>query len=196
MNLKPSTGYRFNGKGYAFLDLRSYNIRHRSDVELKFKTFATEGLLFLVSSGRTFSSLELRNGKILYQYSLGAGTKTWATSRTYNDGLWHTVKASRDGANGLFKVDDEDVRDHSEPISGSSLAPGVETIAFGGYPRRHEFPQVSNTDFDGCIDEVYIMGQPVDLSRNIEAYGVTPGCPAKVCFISDSRSEKLITNNE
>ena len=67
INLEPSTGYRFNGNGYVILDARSYPLRSRSIIQLNFKTFATEGLLFLAGKGRTFIALELRQGRILYQ---------------------------------------------------------------------------------------------------------------------------------
>lgn len=67
VNLQPSTGYRFNGNGYTIIDGRSYSLRSRSDIQLTFKTYASEGLLFVVGKDKTFTSLEVRNGKILYQ---------------------------------------------------------------------------------------------------------------------------------
>lgn len=62
-----SAGCRFDGHGYVISDARSTNLRHRFTVELKFKTSEPQGLLFLVGGNKTFSSLELRNGKVLYQ---------------------------------------------------------------------------------------------------------------------------------
>ncbi|KAJ8973565.1 hypothetical protein NQ317_009589 [Molorchus minor] len=47
VNLAPSTGYRFNGNGYVILDGSSYTLRARSSIQLMFKTFANNGLLFL-----------------------------------------------------------------------------------------------------------------------------------------------------
>lgn len=67
INLKRSTGYRFNGQGFTILNARSYNFRQKLDLQLKFKTFETEGLLFLLGKEKTFIALELRNGKILYK---------------------------------------------------------------------------------------------------------------------------------
>lgn len=110
---------------------------------------------------------------------MGSGTKTWHTPRTYNDGQWHTIDASRDGAKGRFVVDGEDIPDRSKPVAVAVVEP-FETFFFGGYPQQHLFKGVTNIDFDGCIDNVIIKGNPVDLSHNIKAYGVTPGCPAKV----------------
>ena len=57
----------------------------------------------------------------------------------------------------------------------------TEFMYFGGYPGQHTFAEVTNIDFDGCIDNVQISGTPVDLSLNHESFGVVAGCPAKVC---------------
>lgn len=65
--MKRSTGYRFNGQGFTILNARSYNFRQKLDMQLKFKTFEAEGLLFLLGKEKTFIALELRNGKILYK---------------------------------------------------------------------------------------------------------------------------------
>lgn len=67
MNLQPSTGYRFDGSGYAIVSSRPYRMRERSDVQLKFKTTARDGLLFLAGKGHTFLSVELRDGNVVYQ---------------------------------------------------------------------------------------------------------------------------------
>ncbi|KYB28643.1 Laminin subunit alpha-like Protein [Tribolium castaneum] len=178
VNLQPSTGFRFNGNGYAILNARSYGFRTRSDIQLSFKTFATEGLLFLAGQDKTFIALELRNGKVLYQYNLGHQTKVWHTTKTYNDGRWHVVEASREGPKGRFVVDNEDIPDTTPAIDGTFIEP-IETVSFGGYPTKHRYIDVSQTRFDGCIDNVVIMGSPVDLRNNIKVYDVTPGCPVK-----------------
>lgn len=55
-----------------------------------------------------------------------------------------------------------------------------EYMYFGGYPGEHQFKSVSNVDFDGCIDGVLVDSTSVDLSKHITAFGISPGCPAKV----------------
>lgn len=62
-DLQPSTGYRFNGKGYAILDARSHPLQVQTEVKLKFKTSSSEGLMFLVGKGNTFMSIEMKDGK-------------------------------------------------------------------------------------------------------------------------------------
>ena len=52
-----------------------------------------------------FMSIELKEGKVLFQYDLGSGVGSFETTETYNDGRWHTVFANRRYQNGLVKVD-------------------------------------------------------------------------------------------
>lgn len=62
------------------------------------------------------------------------------------------------------------------------LIPSNEMF-FGGYPDRHSYEGVTNYGFDGCIDNVQIESATVDLSKNLKATGVFPGCPPKVRFL-------------
>lgn len=116
----------------------------------------------------------------MYQYNLGHGTKTFHTSDVLNDGKWHKISALRDGSKGKFIVDDVEVtRQSTAPIEGNSLE-AIDKIYFGGYPpARHSYREVTNTGFDGCIDEVSLNGNPVDLNRNVKSFGTLPGCPIK-----------------
>lgn len=114
---------------------------------------------------------------------MGGKTKTWYTNKTYNDGKWHDIETSRVGADSRFLVDDVKIPDRTPAITGNQIE-ASDTLFFGGYPQRHHIHDVTDTDFDGCIDNVVIMRNPVDLSQNIKAYGVIPGCPAKVCIVA------------
>ena len=79
-------------------------------------------------------------------------------------------------------MDGQDVAQRSSTIGDSDLAV-TNYMYFGGYPGEHRFEDVTNVDFDGCIDEVQISGTPVDLSQNVEAFGVISACPVKVANI-------------
>lgn len=103
------------------------------------------------------------------------------TYRTYNDGAWHKVTATRDGAKGTFEVDGEKIQDKTRAISGTSLG-SMATISFGGFPNEHKLKDVTSVRFDGCISNVTVMDEIIDLRNNIKAYDVTPGCPDKVRF--------------
>uniref|UniRef100_A0A170WAG0 Laminin subunit alpha n=1 Tax=Triatoma infestans TaxID=30076 RepID=A0A170WAG0_TRIIF len=52
-----------------------------------------------------FMSIEIREGKIFYQFNLGEGLATMFSSETYNDGKWHQVETSRLEKVGVLKVD-------------------------------------------------------------------------------------------
>lgn len=67
MNLTPNTGYRFNGAGHVALDARSYLQKERSSVQFKFKTRARNGLLYLIGNDQQSLSVEVRDGRVLYQ---------------------------------------------------------------------------------------------------------------------------------
>lgn len=178
VNLSPSTGCRFSGTAFVVIDARRYTHKIRNNIQLNFKTFANEGLLFLYGNATTYIALEMRAGKILFKYNLGHGTKTFQTANTYNDGEWHLLKATRDGADGRLVVDSEEIRTHSGDIQGNAVGYS-DYFYFGGYVKRHDYPDVTNKGFDGCIDNVD-AGNPINLNSNYKAYGITPGCPVKV----------------
>ncbi|PSN46059.1 hypothetical protein C0J52_07673 [Blattella germanica] len=69
VNLQTPTGYRFDGHGYSIVNSRPYRMRDRSSVQMKFKTAAPNGLLFLAGKGRTFLSIEIQDGYVVYQVS-------------------------------------------------------------------------------------------------------------------------------
>ena len=183
-SLQQSTGYRFIGEGYATLDRRSHRFHDRVDVQLKFKSSSNEGLIFLAGKGREFMSIELVNGgKVVYRFNLGDRTVTLASPQSYNDDNWHTIEAARRNYTGILKVDGLDIDQQSSAESGDSELAVTDYMYFGGYPGSHSFKEVTNVDFDGCIDEVQISGTPVDLSQNTEAFGVMAGCPTKTANI-------------
>ena len=103
--LQQSTGFRFDGEGYAILDRRPYRFHDRIDVQLQFKTNADNGLLFLAGKEQEFMSMELSKGQISYKFNLGDGaTVVMSSPQTYNDGQWHTIEAVRNRRDGILKV--------------------------------------------------------------------------------------------
>lgn len=106
-NLQQSTGYRFDGEGYATLDRKSYRFRDRVDVQLKFKSLADNGLLFLAGKGKEFMSIELDKGKVVFRFNLGDDTVTLKSPEKYNDDNWHTIEAVRRLRDGILKVTSE-----------------------------------------------------------------------------------------
>lgn len=183
INFAPSRGYRFDRHGYAILSKRSSQIlpdTRRFIIKLSFKTFVEDGLIYLMGKGRQFLSLELRNGQLLYQYDLGEGTIALRSSDRYNDGNWHTLEAVRQDTMGALKIDDHPVASHPEKGTTKPLT-SSDHIYFGGYPpnAKRPYESVTNNGFEGCIDNVLIFDTSVDLTRNVQAFGVMPGCPVR-----------------
>ena len=68
MKLVPATGLRFNGDGYAAFETTKFTFENRFSLQLRFKTFSENGLLFLVGKGTSnFLSLELNAGSVVFQ---------------------------------------------------------------------------------------------------------------------------------
>lgn len=184
INFEPSTGYRFDRHGYAILSKRSSQILpdiKKFSIKLFFKTFAEDGLIYLMGKGKQFLSLEMKNGHLLYQYDLGAGEIALTSMDKYNDGNWHSLEALRLDRMGVLKVDGHKVgADEADGYTNSLMS--SDLIYFGGYPpnAKHPYQPVTNSGFEGCIDNVVILDTSIDLTRNVQAFGVMPGCPARV----------------
>ena len=99
-------GYKFGGNGYVILTKNRFNPLRASLVRFKFRTFASEGLMFLMGTPRRdFLSLEIKDGKVIFKYELGSGRATIASTQRYNDGNWHLVTANRMNQAGILKID-------------------------------------------------------------------------------------------
>src|SRR6218665_4216446 len=96
----------FGGNGYVILAKDRFNPSKASLVKFSFRTFASEGLMFLMGTPRRdFLSLELNDGKVIFKYELGSGRATIASTQRYNDGNWHLVTANRMNQAGILKID-------------------------------------------------------------------------------------------
>ncbi|PBC25348.1 Laminin subunit alpha [Apis cerana cerana] len=183
INFQPSTGYRFDKHGYAILRKKDFQISpdtKKFSIRLNFKTFTEDGLIYLMGKGKQFLSLEMRDGHVLYQYDLGEGETSLQSMNKYNDGNWHNLQALRYEKSGVLKVDGANVVKSKAKGNGRNLI-SSDNIYFGGYPpnAKHPYKPVTNEGFEGCIDEVFIFDTIIDLTRNIQAFGVIPGCPIR-----------------
>jgi hypothetical protein len=68
-----TNGLRFNGMGYAVLSRNKLQIKPpKTEIIFDFKTFSEYGLLMYMSDyARDFLSLELKEGRVVFQYDLG-----------------------------------------------------------------------------------------------------------------------------
>lgn len=104
-----TNGFRFNGKGYVKLSASKVNFKpaKRSNIILRFKTYADNGLIFYMGKNRDFMSLEMKEGRVLFQFDLGGMPAKLITPKTFNDGQWHKIQAQREEQIGVLTVDGE-----------------------------------------------------------------------------------------
>lgn len=184
IDFESSTGYRFDGNGYAIISKKMSQLRVKNSefiIRMNFKTLEKNGLMYLMGKNGHFLSLEMRNGQVLYQYYLGGDRVQIHSTETYNDGEWHTLEAIRQHQKGNLKIDNRVVSKHDGSDEFKSLM-SIDQLYFGGYPPNltHYYPLVTQKGFEGCIDNVVIHETSVDLVKNLQAFGVVPGCPVKV----------------
>lgn len=103
-----SNGFRFDGNGYVVLSTAQTGWKPavKSQVSMRFKTYASTGLLFFAGDGkRDFLSVELKDGEVLYQFDLGGGRVKIKFEGKVNDGEWHEVQVNRLNKTGIVYVD-------------------------------------------------------------------------------------------
>lgn len=180
------TGYRFGGHGHVALDARPYPFKQRSNINFRFKASrdTTDGLMFYAGRDNHFISVELKNGGVVFQYKLGEHLVSIGSSEQFNDDQWHSVETVRNGREGSLKIDNNEVYQEESPIGSEENLKISDEMYFGGYPDGVSHPEITNKNFDGCIDDVFISGNPVSLSQNLKAYGVRPGCATKFSTVT------------
>jgi len=104
-----TNGMRFNGMGYVVLARNQLGLRpKKTDIQLQFQTFSESGLLLYMSDyKRDFLSIELKDGRVVFQYDLGGGSVAMESQDKLNDGEWHSIVISRSQQQGLLRVDNE-----------------------------------------------------------------------------------------
>ena len=119
---------RFSSSGYF-----SEAIRHSYLFSFDFKTTENDGvMLYYAELGTTdFTSVYFQNGTITHANNDGDILEVLSTSNTYNDGLWHTIKAGKQETTVLLIVDDEYLE---TPTSAKNRVTTVQpTVFIGGF---------------------------------------------------------------
>lgn len=179
------TGYRFSGHGHVVVAAQQ-SFKQHSNIKFRFKAGrdTTDGLMFYAGRDDHFISIELRNGGVYFQYKLGQHLVSIGTSEQFNDDEWHWVEAERNGRAGVLKVDNNKIYQEESPVGSEQNLLISDEMYFGGHPDGVSHPEITDKNFDGCIDNVHIFGNVVSLSRNIKAYGVRPGCATKFSTVT------------
>ncbi|XP_071119471.1 laminin subunit alpha-like [Haliotis cracherodii] len=193
MKSVSSNGLRFNGKGYVILSKAALGLRPDKtiDVILKFKTYAENGLLvYMADAKKDFLSLELRDGKLFFQFDLGSNRAVLMADNKFNDGQWHQLQASRVNNKGLLKVDGKTVDQGDAPGTLKQLSIS-DDIFIGGYNKiLVPTNDVSSIGFDGCIKDIQFGTQTWDLNDNKRAIGVARGCPEQIARVASFTADR------
>lgn len=68
--LPPHTGppeYRFNGRAHVTMAGRGYLTPQKNQILLFFRTYAPDGLIYLVGEGAYFFSVQMQDGRVFLQ---------------------------------------------------------------------------------------------------------------------------------
>ncbi|XP_071835637.1 laminin subunit alpha-like isoform X2 [Apostichopus japonicus] len=149
---------------------------------LSFKTLSPEGLVMFGRKGSDFISVELSGGKVLLRVSIDGETKVLRTSRKYNNGQWTLVDIAKFGEL-TFEVnqmgrDRESLAVEFETME--SMNP-IKYLYYGGLVgiKDSQYVDVTRRGFLGCLKEVLIIRDLIDLNAGVRSKGIYPNCIAQ-----------------
>lgn len=192
----------------SYITLTSLKRRHRFHIMLQFATVQNEALIFYngrFNDKHDFIALEIVDTYLKFSYSLGSSvTNVTLTSIPVSDGNWHKVAVNYDNRNVSLILDDCDpVID--EALSRNQISTGrkcsnttygeqsskldyrmldlTSPMQLGALPSLPTTFQISTLkSFVGCMSDIYIDHQLVDLYSPIQDIGTQPGCMEKRNF--------------
>ncbi|KAM9408306.1 LOW QUALITY PROTEIN: usherin [Pholidichthys leucotaenia] len=195
-------GTRFTGNGYY--QFPSDTLPTNTDftgIELSFRTRSPDGLLlcaFSPGNHEEFLAIQIKNGRPYFlfdpQGSAVAVSVQGDGGRHYNDGQWHSIRATRQGAVGTIVVNDQ-YRGSAPASSGRTIIGENMGVFIGGLPKdftllREESgdAQLVQQGFTGClrdlsfkmIDTPSEKWQVLDwtkATKKVAVYESWEGCP-------------------
>nr|XP_054772039.1 laminin-like protein epi-1 [Lytechinus pictus] len=179
----PPSAVMFDGTGYAIVPRGTKEMAVGNRIQMQIKTLSPNGLLlFAGNEGETFF-VEMRGGRIYYEYDLGSGPVSKRSKNMYNNNEWTTINLFRAGqATQLFTISQgtitEDFASFSSPGAETELATN-DLIYIGGLVAipDGQFPTVTRERFRGCMANLVISSQNVDLTAaDVQTAGFFPAC--------------------
>uniref|UniRef100_A0A3P9BUF9 Usherin n=1 Tax=Maylandia zebra TaxID=106582 RepID=A0A3P9BUF9_9CICH len=193
-------GTRFSGNSYYQFpsDILPSNTDF-TGVELSFKTRAPDGLLlcsFSPGNQEEFLAVQIKNGRPYFlfdpQGSAVAVSVQGDGGHRYNDGQWHSIRATRQGAVGTIVVNDQ-YRGSATALSGSTMIGENMGVFIGGLPEnfillRQDSGGLVRKRFSGCLRDVSFKmsdspseeWQSLDwakATKKVAVYESWEGCP-------------------
>nr|XP_054772041.1 LOW QUALITY PROTEIN: laminin subunit alpha-2-like [Lytechinus pictus] len=179
----PPSAVMFDGTGYAIVPRGTKEMAVGNRIQMQIKALSPNGLLlFAGNEGETFF-VEMRGGRIYYEYDLGSGPVSKRSKNMYNNNEWTTINLFRAGqATQLFTISQgtttEDFASFSSPGAETELATN-DLIYIGGLVAipDDQFPTVTRERFRGCMANLVISSQNVDLTAaDVQTAGFFPAC--------------------
>ncbi|XP_068597953.1 usherin [Brachionichthys hirsutus] len=195
-------GTRFSGTGYHQFPSDTLPINTDfTGVELSFRTRSPVGLLlcaFSPGNQEEFLAIQLKDGRPYFlfdpQGSAVAVSVHGDGSRRYDDGRWHSIIATRQGAVGTIVVNNQ-YRGRAFATSGSTIIGENTGVFIGGLPENLVLQREDSGDaqlvpqgFSGCIRDIRfkMTNSPsrewksldwTTAERRVAAYESWEGCP-------------------
>lgn len=189
----------------SYITLPSLKRRHKFHIMLQFATTQNEALIFYngrFNDKHDFIALEIVDSYLKFSYSLGSTvTNVTLSSIPVSDGNWHKVAVDYNNRNVTLILDDCDpVLDEAlsriqSPVgrrcSNTSYEEESSKLEYrmldltspmqlGALPSLPTTFQISTLkSFVGCMSDIYIDHQLVDLYSPIQDVGTQPGCQEK-----------------
>uniref|UniRef100_A0A8B9RIA2 Laminin, alpha 4 n=1 Tax=Astyanax mexicanus TaxID=7994 RepID=A0A8B9RIA2_ASTMX len=166
--------HQFSGSAHSRqeYDGVAEGIRERSHFSMSVKTQSAAGVVLYVSdeSEENFLSLYLSHGKLFFTFGSGQQKLRLRTTDTYNDGQWHDISVTRDGAVVKLIVDRRPVVENrnfpillQDPLYVGGVSPGRAL--------KH-IPKTSVSSLLGCVKDLQLNGRRI--SSVSCSFGVTP----------------------
>ncbi len=179
-------GTMFAGRGYVLVSSSDFNARGPARIKIVFKTYSANGLLFFMGSEGKYLSIELKGGRIQFEFDLGTGPLTLISDRTYNNGEQTTVQAAMSSKSGSLRVgspryNDVEEKSGTSPGGGTSLSVS-EYFYLGGLVGIPEdmFPRVTRIGFRGCLRQVTYGLSLINPLDNLGSVGIYPNCVPQI----------------
>lgn len=192
----------------SYITLPSLKRRHRFHIQLQFATVQNDALIFYngrYNDKHDFIALEIVDSYLRFSYSVGSTVNSVSLSSiSVSNGNWHKVAIDYRDRNVTLLVDDCDpIIDEalalhqgsgSKRCSNTSYADNTSNSGYrmldlsspmqiGALPSLPTEFQISSVNsFIGCMSDIYIDHQLVDLYSPIQDVGTQIGCPEKRGF--------------
>lgn len=159
---------------------------HLKSLSITFKTVKSNGLLYFSSTNKFYTSIELRDGKLVYSsYQGNTVSHTSPKHESYSDGNWHTLRLmiknqlfslTVDKTSIVKELDINDVHDFLDPY--------LTEIFIGNIAPEHVPELLNPVNFEGCLVNFTINNevQPFDGAGNIFNSAIQHGKVFRGCF--------------